>query len=91
MTVTVPPEDYRWHHSAINVGHGKDTVAMQYDCRAELREIRLSWLDQFEMVIREEGSYRLWEWYDGDVVRWSERRPLEAPLPKQPGLWPSDE
>lgn len=92
MSITVPPEDYRWHHSAINIGHGKDVVATQYDCRAELREIRLSWLDQFDMVIEEDGAYRWWRWYDGlGSVRWAERRLLTAPLPKVPGFFPSDD
>lgn len=91
MTETVPPADYRWHHSTLVFGQGKDIVHTDYDVKAELRELRLNWLDQFEMRIEEEGDYRWWKWYDGDTCRWSERRPMSAPLPKLPGFWPSDE
>ena len=91
-TVTRPPEDYRWHHDKCNIGHGNDVVKTAYDSAAEFRAVRLAWLDQFELTISEEFGARWWRWYDGDgSVRWAESRPLSAPLPKQPGLWPANE
>lgn len=94
MTETIPPEGYTWHHYKTNIGAGNDSTVspLAEQTLADLREMRLTWLDQFDMEISEEGAFRWWKWYDGDrAVRWSERRPLSAPLPKCPGFWPSDE
>jgi hypothetical protein len=105
MTVTEPPSDYRWHHCTVNTGMGNDEVYTEYKAAtADLyREIRLSYLDQFELVIspEPEKGFRVWRWlgdesdaqnsYNGRSVRWSERRPWDSPLPKTPGLWPSNE
>lgn len=92
MTETIPPEDYQWHHSTLIFGQGNDIVATEYNTKADFRELRLNWLDQFDLEIQEEDDYRIWRWYDEErTVRWSERRPVAAPLPKVPGFWPSDE
>jgi hypothetical protein len=94
MTETAPPADYRWHHSEISVGHGNDVVASEYRelTKETHREMRLSYLDQFELEIEEEGRWRYWRWYGYDkklrrrVVKWSQRRPINAPPPKTPGF-----
>lgn len=108
MSVTAPPADYRWHHSKTNIGQGNDEVYSEYrtETMAKYREIRLAWLDQFDLEIAEEGKYRVWRWLGKKtnrpsgymssngarrLVKWEERRPIDAPLPKTPGLWPSDE
>lgn len=108
MSVAVPPTNYRWcHHTAV-IGQGNDRVAsaLAVQTKEELRDLRLSWLDQFDLEIREEGNYRYWRWlgersglrgaYVDDAgtprqVRWSEKRSIDTPLPKTPGFWPSDE
>lgn len=93
MTVTEPPADYRWRHYTINMGQGKDSTVspLAQATLTTLMELRLAYLDQFEMEVTEEGAHRYWRWYDEDrSVRWWERRPVTDPLPKQPGLWPNN-
>lgn len=97
MSVNAPPEDYRWHHYSINTGMGKDSTVspLSQETKANHREMRQAHLDQFEMEITEEGDWRYWRWYTEEsgrrIVMWSERRPIDAPLPKIPGFYPSDE
>lgn len=108
MSVTTPPENYKWHHYTINSCQGNDSTVSELalETRAALKDMRLSYLDQFDLEIREEGEYRYWRWLgdDNDLrgcyidqsgrgrkVVFSERRPIDSPLPKVPGLWPRDE
>lgn len=92
MSITEPPIDYRWHHVECKIGGGNDVVkSMTAVTLQNHREMRLAWLDQFELEITEKGAFRWWMWYDGErSVRWAESRPLSDPLPKVPGFWPSD-
>lgn len=108
MSVNAPPATYRWHHYEANINMGSDSTVSELDkeTRVIATELRLSYLDQFDLEIREEGEYRYWRWLgdDNDLqgcyidqsgrgrkVVYSERRPIAAPLPKVPGLWPRDE
>ena len=108
MSVNGPPEDYKWRHYEINANQGSDSTVSELakETRAIHKELRLSYLDQFDLEIREEGAYRYWRWLgdDNDLrgcyvdesgrgrkVVYSERRPISVPLPKVPGLWPRDE
>lgn len=97
MTETAPPEDARWHHYAHSHLIGEDSTVspLAKQTLEELKRIRIEWLSQFEMFVTEEGAYRWWRWYSVEggkyICRWEERRLVDAPLPKTPGLWPTDD
>ena len=89
-----------------NVGTDSTVSPLVEETRALYREIRQEWLDQWELEVVEEGKYRVWRWLGGvstlrgayvdstgtpREVKWMERRSTNSPLPKVPGLWPSDE
>lgn len=68
MSVTAPPEDYRWHHHQINANQGADSTVtpLSQETKANHRADRMAWLDQFDLEIREEGEWRYWRWLGDD-------------------------
>lgn len=112
MTETFPPEGSKWHHYKASIGGGNDSTIspITEETIKDLRDMRLNWLDQFDLEISEEAEkgFRVWRWLGDELddsslqigytsrsgrrreVRWTEKRPWSAALPKTPGFWPSE-
>lgn len=99
MTTTTPPIAYRWTtRYTADLSNNPPINPIDHEV---WKATRLSFLDQYELIVSEEGKYRIWRWLDGPstnpsafndrLVVWWERRPIKAPLPRTPGLWPADD
>lgn len=100
MTTTPPPTTTTDCWTTATAADYKNNPPTNTADQEVWKSLRLAFLDKYELVVAEEGAYRIWRWlgtnsnnpgnFNGRLVRWTERRLLEDPEPLTAGLWPAD-